>query len=67
VSYRDEAQALSDRISSLSSAIDGFCDAVLARVKSQEWQGGHIEDLVSLAETLRRSQVLLLRIQRDTW
>lgn len=66
MSYTPDEQLLSKPILALSSAIDGFCQAALARAKAPtEWSPEHIDELMKLVNELRDMQVRLLRLETE--
>ena len=67
MSYRNPNQALAEPILDISAGIDKFTDAVLNRVKSDEWEYAHIVELTYLCNELRSLQARLLILERDTW
>ena len=67
MSYRNPDQELEPHLEKILAGIEGFSEAVRARIKSREWTNDHIQEISALREELQRLEIRLTTLKAETW
>ena len=67
MSYRPYEQALEPGIRLIIQGIDQITNAIIERIKSDEWKETHINELKNLSNKLSLVKLELLTLNTETW